>query len=134
MTITINFGRRAAPAVFAATFVLGLFATASAQAAGDAAKGQAAFKAQCAVCHATTAGTNKIGPSLSGVGGRRAGTAPKFNYSAAMKNSGKTWNASTLDAYLTKPSKVVPGTRMAYAGQANTATRQDIIAYLFSLK
>lgn len=130
MSFITSIGRRLAPA----TLVVALLAPASAWAAGDAAKGQATFKAQCAMCHATTPGANRVGPSLSGVAGRSSGSAPKFTYSPAMKKAKLTWDARTLDTFLTRPAKLVPGTRMTFAGQANPAIRQNLIAYLFTLK
>ena len=77
--------------------------------------GKEVFK-KCSLCHATEAGKNKIGPSLAGVVGRDAGTAPNFNYSDAMKNSKKKWTAEELDTYLTEPRKDVPGTKMIFPG------------------
>ena len=50
--------------------------------------GETLFKKNCAICHTLEAGKNKIGPSLAGVVGRKAGSVPGFAYSAANKNSG----------------------------------------------
>jgi len=112
------------------------FATAmgasAAHAAGDAANGEKIF-AKCKACHTVEAGKNKIGPSLAGVVGRKAGTAEGFNYSDAMKNSGLTWDEATLDTYLTGPKKLVPGTKMAFPGLPNEQDRLDVIAYLKSV-
>jgi cytochrome c len=47
--------------------------------------------------HTLEDGKNKIGPSLAGVVGRKAGSVPGFAYSAANKNSGDTWDEATLD-------------------------------------
>ena len=106
----------------------------SALADGDAAKGEAVFKKVCAVCHTAEAGKNKIGPSLFGVVGRKAGSVEGFNYSDAMKNSGITWTAEELDAYIADPKKKIPGNRMPYAGLKKEGDRQDLIAYLATLK
>ncbi|PMX56167.1 cytochrome c family protein, partial [Pseudomonas sp. FW305-33] len=57
---------------------------------GDAKKGETDF-ITCKTCHAIEAGVNKIGPSLHGVVGRKAGSIPGFTYSTANKNSGITW-------------------------------------------
>jgi cytochrome c len=68
-----------------------------------------------------------------GLFGRTAGTLPGYAYSAAMKKAGAkglVWNAKTLDAYLTNPQKVVPGTKMLFGGIADAKTRADLIAYL----
>ncbi|MCJ2185070.1 c-type cytochrome [Novosphingobium sp. 1949] len=136
MNSSTHEGRRPAPATPLLPLVgaLSLLAPASALAAGDPAKGEATFKAQCAMCHAVTPGTNRVGPSLSGVAGRTSASAPRFAYSPAMKKAALTWDARTLDTFLTRPAKLVPGTRMTFAGQPNPATRQNLVAYLFSLK
>lgn len=90
--------------------------------------------AQCMSCHAVAPGQNGIGPSLAGVFGRKAGMAPGFSYSDAMKASGKTWDEASLDAFLANPMGVVPGTRMTYMGQSDPAKRKAVIEYLQTLK
>jgi hypothetical protein len=47
-------------------------------AAGDRAAGQQFFATHCSPCHATEPGLNKIGPSLSGVVGRKSGSEPGY--------------------------------------------------------
>lgn len=97
---------------------------------GDAAKGETDF-ITCKTCHAIEAGVNKIGPSLHGVVGRKAGIIPGYVYSAANKNSGITWSEEKLFQYLEAPQKVVPGTKMSFAGwPADPQKRADVIAYL----
>ncbi len=93
-----------------------LLATAPALAAGDPAAGKALFTQKCAICHAPVEGQNKIGPSLCGVVGRKAGTSPSYTYSDAMKNANRTWDAATLDDYLTDPRQKIPGVKMIFAG------------------
>jgi cytochrome c len=105
----------------------------TAYAAGDADAGKTVFK-QCALCHTTEAGKNKIGPSLAGVFGRDSGTAPGFAYSDAMKNAHKKWTADELNTYLADPRKEVPGTKMVFPGLKDEKQRQDVIAYLETLK
>lgn len=97
--------------------------------AGDAARGKTVF-ARCAACHDLNTGAIRMGPSLKGVVGRKAGTFANFSYSANMKSKGVTWDANTLDAFLTAPMKYVPGTRMAFPGLSNPQDRADVIAYL----
>jgi len=113
-----------------AAFVL--FAGA-AHADGDAAKGEKVFK-KCAACHAVGEGAkNKVGPVLNGVIGRTAGTAPDYNYSAAMKEAGAkglVWNDETLHKYLESPKEFVPGNKMAFPGLKKEDERDDVIAYL----
>jgi cytochrome c len=88
----------------------------------------------CRACHAVEAGKNGIGPSMASVLGRKAGTAAGFSYSEAMKSSGLTWDAATLDRYLTRPSQVVPGTRMAFAGIPDPVKRKAVVDYLATLR
>lgn len=101
--------------------------------AQDVDAGQHAFKQQCGICHDVAPDKNRIGPSLFGVAGRKAGGVAGFNYSDANKNSGLTWDQATLDKYLADPRGVVPGTKMTYAGVKNGQQRADIIAYLATL-
>jgi cytochrome c len=96
---------------------------------GDAAAGKTNF-AICMTCHAIEAGVNKIGPSLHGVVGRKAGSIAGFTYSAANKGSGITWTPEKLFQYLEGPQRVVPGTKMSYAGMTDPQKRADVIAYL----
>ncbi len=102
--------------------------------AGDVDNGQKVFKSQCTVCHSNQQGKNIIGPSLYGVVGRKAGQIPGFHYSEANRSSGLTWDAATLDRYLTSPRGVVPGTLMTYPGLKDDAKRADLISYLATLK
>ena len=106
----------------------------SALAAGDAGHGKTVFE-RCAICHVVVkGGPNGIGPNLFGVVGRKAGTAPQFNYSDAMKNSGITWTPDKLAAYVHQPQAVVPGNRMAFAGITSKQDVDDVVTYLQTLK
>lgn len=103
-------------------------------AAGDAAKGAASFKRRCGICHVVEAGKpSAIGPNLAGVVGRKAGSTG-FAYSAAMKAAGFAWTPQKLDAFIEKPSAVVKGNRMPYAGLPDAAERADIVAFLATKK
>ncbi len=87
----------------------------------------------CAGCHDTRADLgHRVGPNLHGVIGRKAGTAPGYNYSDAMKASGIVWDAQTLDAFIKSPAKQVPGSKMVNA-TSDPARRQAVIEYLSSL-
>jgi len=101
----------------------------AARADGDAARGEKKF-GDCAACHKLEAGANNVGPSLHGIFTRKAGELADFRYSPAMKRSGITWSAPTIDTFLTDPQKVVPGNRMPYAGLADASDRADLIVYL----
>ena len=96
---------------------------------GDAAKGATDFLT-CKTCHAIEAGVNKIGPSLNKVVGRKAGTVAGFSYTPANANSGITWTPEKLFQYLEGPQRVMPGTKMAYAGMSDPQKRANVIAYL----
>lgn len=96
---------------------------------GDAAAGEKTF-AQCKACHQLAAGKNGVGPSLAGIVGKAAGQVAGFNYSAASKKSGVTWDEESLFAYLEAPQKFMPGNKMAYAGVKNPQDRANLIAYL----
>ena len=112
--------------------VLATTAGASALAA-DVEAGKTEFK-KCALCHTTEPGKNKIGPSLFGVVGRKSATLENFNYSEAMKKFDHTWDEASLDEYLTDPRATVPGTKMIFPGIKDKAERDDVIAYLETLK
>jgi cytochrome c len=101
--------------------------------AQDAAAGAAVFKTQCSICHSVVEGKNMVGPSLFGVVGRQAGQVSGFHYSPANKDSGLTWDAATLDRYLTDPQAVVPKTIMPYPGLKDDTKRANLIAYLSTL-
>ena len=115
-----------------------------AQAAGDANAGKEVFK-DCVACHTVEAGKNKVGPSLHGVVGRKAGAVEGFRYSKPMQEkaaAGYTWTPENLKAYLSAPKEVVPGGTMAYAGLKNVPKHKDnadkaaddVIAYLAEQK
>ena len=117
------------------TVVAGVLATAAALAsvnalAGDPGRGKALYQA-CEACHSID--ENDLGPRHRGVVGRRAGSVADYTYSMALKNSGLTWDASTLDRWLTNPSALVPGTKMFFQ-ISDSQSRADVIAYLEELK
>ena len=91
------------------------------------------YKQRCAMCHtAKPDARSGIGPNLSGVYGRAAGSTD-YKYSAALKASKLKWDKPTLDRYLTFPGKMVPGTKMAVQ-VADKTQREKLIAYLATLK
>jgi cytochrome c len=95
--------------------------------------GSDVFEQRCAVCHSLKPAPAKMGPPLAGVVGRKAGTLSGYAYSNAMKTSGITWSAATLDAYLKAPNKTVPGTKML-VGASDAGQRAAVIQYLASVK
>ena len=98
--------------------------------AADPNAGQAVFRAQCALCHSAQPGDNggAQGPNLYRVVGRLAAANADFGYTAALKAAGLTWDAATLDRFLTSPTTVVPGSAMVIA-VPDATQRGDLIAY-----
>lgn len=99
---------------------------------GDAAKGEQVAK-QCAACHSFVDNSNKVGPSLLGIVGRKPGSAEGYTYSEPFKTyaaSFAAWDDATLDVWLKNPKAVVKGTKMAFAGMKDDAVRADLIAFL----
>lgn len=94
---------------------------------GDPARGEKVYE-RCEGCHSIE--RDRIGPRHQGVVGRKAASIPGFAYSTAMKSSGLTWDEATLDRFLQGPTKLVPGTRMGFAGVPEERDRADLIAYL----
>jgi cytochrome c len=95
--------------------------------------GPTLFKQQCATCHTNnTTDPVRQGPSLFGVIGRRAGSVEGFHYSPGFAKADFAWDDAKLDAWITNPQAVIPGTVMAYR-QAKPETRAAIIGYLKEL-
>jgi cytochrome c len=102
---------------------------------GDAAgPGAAQFKKSCGTCHSTEPSSGaRQGPNLHGVFGRAAGRASGFAYSPAFQAASRniTWDAQTLDKWLTDPQQVIPGTVMLYR-QGDAEKRRLVIDFLKS--
>jgi cytochrome c len=97
---------------------------------GDPGRGKNLYQG-CQACHSIE--DNDLGPRHRGVVGRHAGSVADYNYSQALKNSGLTWDAATLDRWLTNPTALVPGTKM-YFKLDDPQARADVIAFLGQLK
>jgi cytochrome c len=95
----------------------------------DAQRGEKLFE-ECRACHAAERGVHGVGPNLHGVFGRRAAALEDFRFSPALKKSGITWTAQTMDAYVADPQKAVPANRMPYAGMPEARDRADLIEYM----
>jgi len=96
---------------------------------GDAKKGKRVYN-KCKSCHSLKKPKNKIGPHLVGIFGRKAGTVEGYKYSPAMRKSGIVWDEKTMDAYITKPKKFMPGNKMTFVGLKKPKQRADVIAYI----
>jgi cytochrome c len=121
-------GRGASLRVLVAISVA-VVASATASLAADANRGEQLF-VECASCHTLEKGVHNVGPSLSGVFERKAGSFEDYRYSPAMKRANITWTPETLDRFLSDPQMIVPANRMPYAGMTNATDRADLIAYL----
>ena len=105
-----------------------LAASAPAQAQVDA--GRRLF-ARCTNCHEVGAGArNGFGPQLNGIVGRKAGSAPAYAYSPALKQAGFVWNEQKLVAFIRDSEKVVPGNKMRFLSFMSEKQASDIVAYL----
>ena len=92
---------------------------------------EAAFNYACRTCHSQKEGDNRLGPSLAGIVGKKAGQSQGFAYSDSLKKSGGAWDAATLDKFITNPDAVVPGNAMKpFTGIADAAVRAEIIKAL----
>jgi cytochrome c len=122
--------------LFALAALLGPSAASAEDLEGDAANGKQLFETNgCVACHSVTPGdSSKVGPSLFGVVGRKAGTAPSLlGATQKLKAYGVIWTAETLDEFLQDPNAKVPGTPMA-GRLTDPQQRADVIAYLHTLK
>src|SRR5215831_16471317 len=98
--------------------------------AQDLEAGEASFR-KCAPCHSVGEdATNKVGPVLNGLDGRKAGAVEGFSYSDANKNSGITWTEESFREYIRDPRTKVPGTKMIFAGIKSEKEVADLWGYL----
>ena len=109
----------------AAIALIAFAATVNAE--GDSAHGQKLFESRCIACHSVD--RHRVGPALGEVFGRRAGSAPDYDYSAAVKRSGAVWTEQSLDRWLRNPEALIPGQKMGYTVN-DARDRADLIAYL----
>jgi cytochrome c len=100
--------------------------------AQDSDPGQVAFNNACRTCHTTREGDNRLGPSLYGVIGRKAGSLPGYtNHSESMKKAELVWDKNNLDRFIANPDQVVPSNNMKpFGGIASAEERAKIIAFL----
>lgn len=125
------------PATRATAFTaLSFFALAPAWAAKEENEdGKIAFNNACRTCHSFKADDNRLGPTLHGIVGRKAGSIEGFAFSPSMKSSGLTWDEATLDKFITSPDQVVRGHKMQpFGGIADAGERKKIVEYLKTLK
>lgn len=101
----------------------------------QAADGEKVYK-KCKACHALEAGKHKVGPSLAGIVGRKAGTADGYKRYKGLKGADWAWDEASLDAYLTDPTKFTKektGKRSSMGFRLKKAEdRKAVIEYLKS--
>lgn len=112
------------------------FASSSALASGDAKKGEKVYK-KCKSCHSTKAGKHKIGPSLAGMMGKKAGTTDFKKYKA-LKGADFKWDDDNLAEWITDQkkflkSKGLPTKTGMKVKIKKEKDRENLIAYLKTL-
>jgi cytochrome c2 len=112
----------------------------AAQAAGDAAAGQKVFTTQCKTCHSAEPNKHMTGPSLFGIYGAKAGSTTFPRYKGLVA-ADFVWDDAKLMEYLTDPKAFVTKytknttTAMTFKlGEGKEQQREDVIAYLKTLK
>lgn len=76
--------------------------------------------------HQFQGGSNKLGPNLHGLIGRKTGSVTDYQYTDANRSKGIVWESDTLFEYLENPKKYIPGTKMAFAGLKKPQERAGI--------
>lgn len=88
---------------------------------------------KCAACHSLNPGSNRTGPSLYNIVGKKAGQTEGYRYSSAMREQaeeGLVWTEENLHVFLEKPRRLIRMTKMAYPGLDDAADRAAVIEYL----
>mgnify|MGYP000349523529 CR=1 FL=1 len=97
----------------------------------SAERGKVLYESRCGACHSVDA--HRVGPAHQGVVGRKAGSAPGFDYSKAVAASRLVWTRTNLLNWLAGPEAVIPGQAMNYS-LGDAGEREDVVAYLATLK
>ncbi len=100
----------------------------------DIKAGAAYFDRKCGQCHDhEKQGGHSKGPHLWNVLGRKAASIPGFEFSEGMKNAGHTWNYATLNYYLTRTDRAVPGRAMNLRGIKKESKRAELLVFIRTL-
>ena len=96
---------------------------------------QVTYNNHCRTCHSIDPGDHRLGPSLHGVVGRKAGSVEGYRYSPGFKTTDLVWTEENLDRFIANPNSVFPSSNMAtFAGLKDADQRRTIIEYLKKLK
>ena len=97
----------------------------------DGSRGAEVFKA-CAVCHTLDAGpSNRAGPTLHGVIGRRIGTAPGYRYSKDFASHDIVWTKETIaKLFEVGPATYTPGTKMPEQTVGTAEDRRALVDFI----
>jgi cytochrome c2 len=110
-------------------------ASSSAFADGDAKKGKKVFK-KCKSCHSMEVDKHKIGPSLAGIIGRKAGTANGFKKYKALKGADFSWDEENISEFVQNQKKFLKSkgqsTKIAMRVKIKAKDVNNLIAYLKS--
>jgi len=101
----------------------------------EAARGKRIAQTQCSACHHfNKGGGTLVGPDLYGVFDSKIASVPGYSFSSALKKHTGDWTEQELNEWLKSPSTFAPGTYMTFPGLSSQTQRDDVIAYLKSLK
>lgn len=93
--------------------------------------GEIAFNNHCRKCHSIKKDDHRLGPSLHGIVGKKAGQAQgAANYSGSLGDI--TWDEATLDKFIADPTSVALNTNMIYPPVKDPMERKAIIDFLKS--
>jgi len=97
--------------------------------AGD--RGAEIFRA-CVACHTLgSEQTNRAGPTLAGLFGRRIATLPGYDFSAALKRLDIVWTPETVSRlFEIGPSAYTPGTKMPEQRIGSEQDRAALVQFL----
>ncbi len=98
------------------------------------AQGELQFARKCSVCHTLTPdGSNRAGPTLHKIFGRRVGSLQGYPYSPSVKALDIVWTEHTVaQLFELGPDILTPGSKMPLQRITDRAQRDALIAYLRS--
>lgn len=88
----------------------------------------------CRACHSLDAAVHGLpGPNLAGLLGRKVGSGPGFDYSAALqkaRDDGLVWDEAGIERFLADPEEMFPGLWMSMRGIEDAAERRSLVRFL----